>query len=332
VSFAAPYLLIGLVAVPLAALGYRALDRRRRQRSLAWSRQAMLPNIASSPSRRARLVPAALFLLGLSLLLVGVARPEQMVATVHGGAPTVVLAFDVSNSMAATDVRPSRLRAARAIAIQFLHELPADYPVAVVAFGDKASLLAAPTVNRDQVIASLPTNVTPRAGTAIGDGISYSLGVIAGAAGQRQPGSIADPGAVLVLSDGGQNAGGTTPQQAAVTALVDYVPVDSIAVGTRRGVVTQTLPGGGPKTLTQVSVPVQPSTLRMVSHASGGSFFEADAATRFPAELASVYRNLRPHLTPGRKARDLSALAAGLALVLVLAGVVVSGLWFGRIA
>ena len=103
-SFAAPILLLGLVAVPLAAAGYVWLERRREGRAGEWASPALVPNLVHRPSARIRHIPAALFLIGLTFLLLGVARPEAKLSTVREGA-TIVLAVDRSGSMAATDVR-----------------------------------------------------------------------------------------------------------------------------------------------------------------------------------------------------------------------------------
>jgi Ca-activated chloride channel family protein len=332
VTFAAPQLLFGLVAVPLAAVGYLMLERRRARRSVAWSRQAMQPNIVLRSPRRPGYVPAGLFLIGLSFLLVGFARPEQVLGTLSEGAATIVLTFDVSGSMAAHDVRPTRIRAARHLAIQFLNELPPKYRVAVVTFADNPQLVVAPTLDRKSVIARLPTVATPRGGTAVGDAIGYAVAVVAAAAGQPGPGGLYRPGAVLLLSDGGQNAGGTTPEEAAVSALVDYIPIDSIAVGTSKATVTQLVKIDGQLFPNQIPVPVDPTTLRQVSRQTGGTFFTAASLAQSAAPLKKVYENLRSYSSPGRRTHELSTPTAGVALVFMLAGIALSGLWFGRVA
>jgi Ca-activated chloride channel family protein len=332
VTFAEPHLLFGLLAVPLAAFAYWVLERRRARRSAAWSRQAMLPNIVLRSPRRLGYVPASLLLVGLTLLLVGFARPEQVLGSVRQSAATVVLTFDVSGSMATHDVRPTRIRAARHLAIQFLDELPSKYRVAVVTFANNPRLVVAPTLDRKSVIAKLPTAATPRGGTAIGDAIGYAVAVIVAAAGQTGPGSLYRPGAVLLLSDGGQNAGGTTPEEAAVSALVDYIPVDAIAIGTPKATVTQPVKVGGQLFSNQIPVPVDPTTLEQVSRQTGGTFFKGSSLTQSAAPLRKVYENLRSYTTAGRRTHPLSAPAAAVALAFMLAGIVLSGLWFGRVA
>jgi Ca-activated chloride channel family protein len=332
VSFGAPYLLFGLLAVPLAALGYRLLERRRVRRSAAWSRQAMLPNIVRRPERRLGSLPVALFLLGLTFLLVGFARPQRVVAASAGGAPTIVLAFDTSGSMAATDVQPSRLRVARNAAIRLLDQLPPQYRVAVVTFADKVRLIVPPTLDRKGLIAQLPARITPLGGTSIGDGIRRSLAVIIAAADQTDSGGLYRPGAAVLFSDGAQTGGGTTLDAAAVSALVDYIPVDAIAVGTPKGVVTQSFEVSGVRTSAQIAVPAQTAPLRRLARQTGGTLFDAASLAQSPAQLSRVWENLRSSGAQGDTTRELSAASAGVALLLVLAGVVVSGLWFGRVA
>ena len=332
-SFAAPLYLLSLLAVPAAALLYALFERRRGERSRRWARQAMLPNVVRRSRLRRRLLPPLLLLAGLTFLLLGLARPQRTLASSNGGAPTVVLTIDVSGSMAATDVQPDRIRAARALAVQFLGQLPATYPVALVTFGTTPRLVVPPTLDRANVIAALPTAVIPRSGTAIGDAIGYAVALIDAAAGQRTAGSLSRPGAVVLFTDGGQNAGGTSLTQAAVSSVVDYVPVDPVAVGGLSGVVTQPLELAGVSgETTQIRVPVQVASLRTLARQTGGTFFEAAQAAHSPESFRSVYASLRFHVTAHSSPDDLSAVSAALALGLIAAGVALSGVWFGRVA
>src|SRR5471030_1652054 len=133
-------MLFALVLVPVAACGYMLLESRRARRSATWSTPGLLPNIASRPPGGIRHVPAALFLIGLTFLLVGFAKPQRsFVARGHSGA-IVALAFDISGSMAANDVQPTRILAARNTAIQLVKRLPSQDQIAVLTFADKVSL------------------------------------------------------------------------------------------------------------------------------------------------------------------------------------------------
>ena len=327
-TFAAPYLLFGLLAVPLAAFGFVVLERRRAARAQAWSKTPMLPNIVKRPSPRLRYIPAGLFLIGLTFLLVGFARPQRILNSVHAGA-TVVLTFDVSGSMASTDVQPTRIMAARNAAVEFLNELPSKYQVAVVSFADRVNLLVAPTFDRAKVIRNLPTEVTPLGGTAIGDAVNGSVAVAVRAVGKSHPGNPHPPAAILLISDGAQTAQGTKPQDAAAKARQAGIPVDTISVGTANGQVTQQIPlKGGQKETKKSPVPVDPTTLQIVSHLTGGTFFKAGSAS----QLTQVYRNLGSHTARAHSTRELSAAATGVALAFILAGVVLSALWFRRLA
>src|SRR5215210_5013407 len=149
-SFQSPLLLLLLVAVPLVAAALIWFERRRARGVNAWASPALLPNIAPPSPPRRRYLPVAFFLLGLTLLLVGFARPEAEFDSTREGA-TVVLVIDVSFSMQAADVRPSRLRAARATALRFVDDLPAKYRIGVVTFAEHVSVPAPPTYDRERV-------------------------------------------------------------------------------------------------------------------------------------------------------------------------------------
>lgn len=337
-SFAAPQFLLALVAVPLLAVAYLAIERSRARRSASWSRDAMQPNIVRRPPRRLGLLPAAAFLLGLTFLLVAFARPQQAASDNGGGAgPLLVLAFDVSGSMAARDVRPMRLRAARALAIRLLNKLPPKYEVAVVTFGGKVQITVPPTSDRKKVIAHLPQGITPLAGSSIGDGIAAAVALAIHDLPQGAPVDRLHPaGAVLLLSDGAQTGGGTMPDDAASTAFVYAIPINAVVVGTSAGSVTQPLTVSGFRTTTQIAVPVSPLTLQKISQLTGGVLLDGSsaakltaAADKLPAALEKEGLSAIPQSARGKQ--QLSAAAGGVGLVFILGGILLSGLLFGRL-
>ena len=279
-SFAAPQYLLALLAVPIVAIAYVMFEGRRAKRSTAWTRPPMQPNIVSRPSRRLGLIPPALFLLGLTFLVVGFARPQR--ASSSNGrvvGPTIVLAFDVSGSMAARDIPPTRLRAARELATRFLNKLPSKYEVAVLTFGNKVHLTVAPTFDRAAVIAHLPKTVTPLSGTSIGDGISAAVALIIQAIPQGVPvDRLHPPGSVVVFSDGAQTGAGTDPADAGSTAFVYAIPINSVIVGTSHGAVTQPLKVDGFNTSIQIAVPALPLDMQHVSQLTGGASLEATSS------------------------------------------------------
>jgi Ca-activated chloride channel family protein len=332
VSFESPYLLLALAIVPVAAIAYWLLERRRERQTTTWSAPALLPNVVRRPRHGLRHLPAALFLLGLTLLLVGFARPHRTVGDIVGGSPTVVLAFDVSGSMAADDLGRTRLRAARELAIRFLNELPANDQVAVMTFGNDVHVTLPPTLDRQLAVAHFPKAVTPEAGTAIGDAVSDAVAVVVQTVGRAQPGLL-KPGSVLLLSDGAQTGGGTSPAAAATTALSEGVPVDTIAIGTQRGLVTQPVKVQSWKARLTIPVPVDQTTLKAISQRSQGSYFEAGSPSQvaaLPAQLTSVYQSLSAPIQAVDRTQALTAAAGVAALVCILAGILLSGLWFGR--
>jgi Ca-activated chloride channel family protein len=330
VSFASPWLLLGLAAIPLVVLGYLWLDRRRARRARAWTRPAMEPNIVREPRHGLRYVPAVLLLIGLTLLLVGFARPQHFDSTAGRGAPTIVLTFDVSGSMAADDVPPTRIQAAHAAAVRFLRALPAKYRVAVITFADKVRVLVPPTFDRRRAIAQVPDAITPKGGTGLGDAINQAVAVAVGAVGKSVPGNPYPPAAVLLVSDGKQTNVGTDPSDAAQQALSNGIPIDALAVGTDSGTVDQSITTGGQSSIQTIPVPVDTVTLQDVAQVTGGKFFQLGATA--PSRLDSVYRNVGSHTTRGRTAHELDVAVAVGALVFILAGIGLSGFWFGRIA
>jgi Ca-activated chloride channel family protein len=322
VSFASPVLLLGLLAAPLAVWGYLLLERRRAGRAARWSSPTLLPNMVDGDPGRRRHIPAVLFLLGLTLLLVGFARPEARLSQVREGA-TVVLAIDVSGSMGAKDVRPSRLGAAGATAVQFAHDLPHQYRIALVTFSNHAAVRLPPTYAHDEMAGALPVKPQEEA-TALGDGIDAALKVAQKAVGPNKPGSPHPPVAIVVLSDGNQNAGQRTPEVAAAEARKAGIPISTVSLGTPGGILFRPLAGGNTE---QTAVPVQPKDLQAIAKATGGRFFAAQSAV----ELKQVYEDLGSRLLHEKKKREVTVAVTAVALVLILAGALLSGVWFRRL-
>jgi Ca-activated chloride channel family protein len=323
VSFQHPILLIFLLAVPLAIAGWFWLERRRADRASAWASPALLPNMVNGNPGRRRLVPLALFLIGLTLLLAGFARPQATLNEPREGA-TVVLAVDVSGSMAAKDVNPTRLGAADVAISQFLHELPSKYRVSLITFSSRPTVRVPPTYDRTLVLNALPQKVELE-GTALGDGAATAVTVASRAVGKSKPGAPHPPAAVLLLSDGAQNFGRLTPAQAAAQARKAGVPISTIALGTSGGVVYQKLPGT--KYTEQHAVPASATQLQSIAQASGGRFFTAHSA----ADLKQVYKDLGHRLAKEHSKREITSWVTMGALGFILVGALLSGIWFRRL-
>jgi Ca-activated chloride channel homolog len=319
VSFGDPLALAALVVLPVLAWLWLVQDRRRRRAASAFTNLALLPNLVERSPGRLRLVPPALFLVALAALLVGFARPHAKVSVPRREA-TVVLAIDVSRSMQARDIRPTRMIAAKRAASALLDRIPDGYSVAVIGFGSRAYVAVPPTRDRALTRQAL-ANLTPGEGTAMGDAV-----LLAAQLGQRQRtiDGVIPPESVLLLSDGAPQGGRTTVQKAAKAARALHVPVSTVLLGTASGVVQEKLTGGYHA---QVRVPPSPGTLQMLARTTGGEFFRARSA---PA-LDAVYRHLATRVGHRTENREVTDLFAGGALVLLLGGGVVSALRFRRV-
>jgi Ca-activated chloride channel family protein len=318
VSFVSPWWLLGLLAVPLLVAAYVAHERRRRASAAAFGNPALLPNVVPRSPGWRRHLPVAVLLLGLASMVVGVARPR---ATVHvpREEATVVVAMDVSKSMTATDVQPSRIVAASRTVKSFLDTVPAKYRVALVAIGSRAVLAVPPTQDRD-LVQSAFRNLQPGEGTALGDGVALTARTVKQ---QRTSDGAVPPAALLVVSDGAQDGGRTSVARAIELARQAHLPVYTVLVGTPNGTIEETLPGGYKAV---VQVPANPETLQQLAQSTGGQFFQVASAS----QLKDVYAKLGSRLGTHKTAREMTDVVAAGSALLLLIGASLSVLWFGR--
>jgi Ca-activated chloride channel family protein len=320
VTFEWPLALLALLLIPVVALGYLWLERRRRAQDVAaFSSPALYPNVVAHSPGRLRHLPVAILLLAVAVLVTGFARPHAKRSVTRNEA-TVILAVDVSRSMEAKDVNPTRLAAAGAAISRFLKVIPKSLQVGVVTFSDRANVVAPPTTDRDVVRQALGQAHTG-AGTTIGEAISLALRSASKVRGSdgRPP-----PAAILLVSDGAQTIGSVTPTAAARRAKAAGVPIYTVALGTPDGVITEKLVGGYTE---RIRVPSDPTTLQHVARASGGQAFTA--AT--DADLKKVYGDLGKRLGHVRKPSEITAAFAGAGVLLLLASGALSSLLFRRL-
>jgi Ca-activated chloride channel family protein len=318
VSFASPLWLVGLVLVPLLVAAYVLRERRRARDAAVWTTPALLPNLVDQTPGVRRHLPIAILLVALAAMIVGVARPHATL-TVRREEATVLLAIDVSRSMGARDVPPTRLRAAQTAAEEFVADVPKKFRVGVVSFATRAQVAVAPTDDRELVHAAIESLRTGE-GTAIGDAVALSASL-----GQRQRvDGVVPPTSILLISDGARDGGRRTPQAAARRARALHVPVYTILLGTPAGVVQHTLPGGYTEIL---RVPASAQTLQQIARMSGGEFFTASNDKR----LGEVYDQLRSRLGHKKQSREITDFFAGGSALLLLAGGTLSALWFRRV-
>jgi Ca-activated chloride channel homolog len=322
VTFQWPLALLALLAVPVAVAVYVVLDRRRRGDKARFATPSLFPNVVARAPGRLRHLPAAALALAVTAVLVGVARPHATVSEPREEA-TVMLAIDISRSMTATDVRPTRLAAAQDAARRFLSEVPETFRVGIVTFADRAQVAVPPTHDRDTVRAGLET-IFSGEGTALGEAVVLAL-----RAAQRVPRADTEqreppPASILLISDGAQTQGEVTPAQAAVLARRARVPVFTISVGTPEGVVERQLPGGFTE---RIRVPPDPSALRQLASGTAGEFFAAPDDER----LRRVYEELGTRLGTREKEAEITVAFAGAGMGLLLLAGALSTMLFRRL-
>lgn len=315
-SFGWPVALVGLVLVPVLAVAYVWYERRRVRAQAAFGNPDLLPNVVSRAPGRLRALPVALLLVALAAMIVGVARPHATVSVPREEA-TIVLAVDVSRSMKASDVQPTRLDAARIAAKEFLAEVPEKFRVGVVSFASRAAVGVVPTEDRDLVESALDSLV-PGEGTALGDAVALSLRI---GTSSEQTAEPPPPRSILLISDGARDGGRVEPAEAAKLAAEQGVPVYSVLLGTGDGVVEETLPGGLRRI---IRVPPSPETLEQVSRATGGELFSAPGTE----QLKSVYEELGSRLGTRDESREITDVFAAAAVVLLLAAAAISAFFF----
>jgi Ca-activated chloride channel homolog len=253
---------------------------------------------------------------------VALARPQRTVAAPQRSA-TLIMVTDTSGSMEATDVSPNRLTAAVRAARAFTDELPDPLRLGLVTFADYAEQQVPPTTDREPVKAALDT-LSAVGGTAMGDGLWRAIEAARAPVATRDgSGRRRLPAIIVLLSDGANTSGRREPLEAARAARGLRMPIYTVALGTVDGEVEQTDPFGVRQ---RVSVPPDKATLKAIARTTRGRYFEAADADK----LQSIYANLGTRLSSKQEQREVTAVFAGGALLLLVAGGALSLAWFGR--
>ena len=319
-TFGSPFLLSVLAIVPLTLIFLIVQRRRRARYAIAFTNLDVLASVVEERRAWRPWVATALLLVALATAGVAVARPRAHLTVPEQNA-TIVLVVDVSGSMRATDVKPSRLDAAVAAMQAFVHKLPKNVKIGLVAFSSTAEVLTKPTIDRQAIEDGL-SYLSPEAGTALGDGLMVGSRLIVSslnAVGVRHEAGKFLPAAIVLESDGAQNRGTATPQQAASYAKKHGIRIYGVALGTPNGKVVF---GFG---LYQNSIPVppDPATVRYVSRATGGQSFDA----RNAKNLISIYKTLGSSIGRKTELREISSWFAIAAAVCLIAAVGASRVW-----
>ena len=335
-SFIWPPLLATLFLVPLGLLLYAYLDVRRRRRLAAYGGAGLAQTVTRRPGIRGRF-PAVLLILGLSAISLAMARPQAVLSLPRQDG-TVILAFDVSASMAATDLQPTRIAAAKAAAKDFVAKQPTSINIGVVAFSDSGIQVQQPTNDQASVISAID-RLTPERGTSVAEGILASLKVIAIAeAGPYAnnyysnaspastptptptpvPAGTHAPAAIVLLSDG-ENNESPDPMAAAQAAANQGVRIYTVGLGSAAGS-TVTVNGF------QLHTQLDEATLQQISQVTDGTYYNATDAQ----QLRSIYDNLDTGLVLQPQMTEITSIFAGAGLLLLIAGALTSLYWLGR--
>jgi Ca-activated chloride channel family protein len=355
-SFLAPQLLLGLLLIPVAIGAYVWTQRRRSRYAVRFTNLELLANLAPRRPGWRRHLPPVLYLAAIGGLLFALARPTMLVNVPREDA-TVILGIDVSGSMTAVDVSPTRLAAAKSAATAFLDQLPAGVRVGLVAFSSQPRTLVEPTADR-QAVRTAIDGLVAKGGTAMGDALNAMLDVAENVqkadAAATPPGGAATPtptpdpsaspgaGAAptpapsagtattaplvagILLSDGANSTGSTDPLDAANRASTLGVPIYTIALGTPDGQVQVQDDRGQ---LVTVDVPPDRATLANIAEVTGGTAFDAPTS----ADLQAVYDHLQSRIGYVPQTQEVTSAMAAAALVCVVAGAGLASLWFGRL-
>ncbi|MEO3802557.1 VWA domain-containing protein [Nonomuraea sp. B1E8] len=307
-----PVWLLLLIPVALLAVAYVLMSLRRSAYAVRFTNLDLLDRVAPRSPGWRRHLPAAALLLMFALVVVGFARPTAEVRVPRERA-TIMVAFDVSASMSATDVSPDRFSAARQAARQFVEGLPERFNLGLVSFSSSASVAVPPTTDRQAVLSALG-RLSTASGTAIGEAVYSSLEAIASLDSEEE----APPAHIVLLSDG-SNTTGRTLNDAAAEASSRGVPVTTIAYGTANGTIS--LSGQ------EVPVPVDGPALRGLAEAAGGGFYEAASGS----ELQAVYEDIGTSVGYRTEQQEVWQWFVAAGLICGLIAAVTSMVWFSRL-
>ena len=314
-TFLTPIWLLVLLPVAALALAYVIVQRRRQRYAVRFASLPMLERVIPRRPGWRRHVPAALVLLALTSLGLAAARPELALRVPYDRA-TVMVAIDISGSMAATDVPPNRLEAAKAAATAFVDELPDSVNVGVVAFAGTGVVVAPPSTDHGQAQEQITALTPGRGGTAIGEAVFSSLDQVERMSAQSDGDQV--PTRVVLLSDG-VNSAGRSPGQAASAAAAAGLQVSTIAYGTPDG----TIPGS--RGITRV--PIDEEALRELAQDTGGTAYTAESGE----ELRDVYADIGSSIGWRTEEREVTPYLAALGLLAVVGAGALSLRWFSRL-
>lgn len=331
-SFIWPAMLVFLLVVPLFILFYLRMQRRR-QRAVTLYGTLGIVQEAGRPLGARRHIPPLFFLIGLTILLIALARPQAVVSLprLEG---TVILAFDVSGSMAADDLEPTRMEAAKAAATAFVQRQPSTIQIGVIAFSDSGLAVQPPTTDQELILAAI-NRLAPERGTSLAHGIAASLDTIFAPEEETNyyssltptpipsptpmPEGVYSPAVIVLLTDG-ENTAPPDPLEAAQFAADRGVRIYSIGIGSAAGVILEV------EGFT-VHTRLDEAMLQQLAQFTDGAYYNAENEE----ELQAIYEELDPQFVIRPEAMEVTSLFAGASVLLMLVGGAFSLVWFNRL-
>jgi Ca-activated chloride channel family protein len=312
-SFGTPLGLLALALVPLALAAYLRARRAARRYAIRFPAVSTLRAAVAGAPTWERHAPAALALAAVALLAIALARP-RVTHRVPTDEASLMLVTDHSGSMAANDVEPSRLTAAKAAANTFIDQLPRTVHVGAIGFSTAPDTVQGPVADHAAVRQVINAQ-SADGGTDTGDALELALRLLHGSQAKHAP------AAIVLLSDGAANAG---PDPVAVSreAARDHIPIYTVALGTANGVLNNPNPFGAPQ-----PVPPDPQLMQRVAQVSGARAFNAKSAD----QLSSIYKRLGSELGTVSRPREITVVFAIGGLVLLLGAAAGSVRWSGRL-
>ncbi|HEY2258179.1 MAG TPA: VWA domain-containing protein [Solirubrobacteraceae bacterium] len=316
-SFVWPLALVALIAIPLLVVWYLRQQGQRKRAAARFANPALAASFAPHRPGWRRHAPMIVFAVAIAALIVAAARPQRTVAVpiTSGG---IMLANDVSSSMTATDIRPTRLGAAQSAAERFVKGVPSGFKVGLMEFARRPILLQSPTSDHTLTLSAITQLHPGGGGTAVGETLQTALRVLT----NLRQNSKRLPSAIVLLSDGASNVG-TDPVAVAQQAKRQHIPIYTIALGTANGTIPITRKGH----TVRVPVPLSSQELGQIARQSGGrSFTAADSA-----KASAVYAHLATQLGHKKVKDEITVSFAAGGMVLLLVGGVLSLFWFARL-
>ena len=314
-TFLAPYRLWLFAAVAVLVVVYAVMQFRRRKYAVRFTNMALLDQVAPKRPGWRRHIPAIVFLMAISALVVGFAQPARDTKVPRERA-TIMMAIDTSLSMEATDVAPTRIKAAQAAAKEFVDQLPPRINLGLVSFNGNASVAVAPTTDREAVKTAID-NLQLGERTAIGEAIFASLDAI-----KTVP--TADgaevPARIVLMSDG-TTTDGRTNDAGVAAAKEQKVPISTIAFGTDNGTITI------PQEPLPIPVPVDKAALKSIASDTGGQYYAAASE----GQLKQVYDNIGSSVGYVTEQREVTVWFIAGALAMLLLTGALSLIWFQRL-